>query len=52
MPNLPLNNQMKKKMHKTSETASMQILSNCEDINLVEDLLPVDEDLEQFFFTL
>ncbi len=39
-------------MYSNTETAIMQILSNCEDIDFIDDLLPANEDLEQFFINL
>lgn len=50
--NLQLKDRMKKTMPAHSETTSMHILSNCEDIDLIDDLLPAAEDLEQFIITL
>lgn len=39
-------------MHNQAEATSLQILLECEDIDLIEDLLSGNEELEQFFINL
>lgn len=39
-------------MHNKAEATSIHILPECEDIDLIDDLLPAHEELEQFFINL
>ncbi len=50
--NIPVKDLTKNNMQNNPEPIRMQILQSCEDIDFIDDLLPANEELEQFFINL